>query len=144
MPAQPGRDVPFPVLPLAAGFAVRDSLRKLDAYCKAVLYSLAMRMPNCWPSVERVAHDSGMSVRKAQGVLARLERVGVVRRSRQEGRYGTNVYALDLDALREGCTGVAVTRRHGRLAEVKEKASVHGRFLCRSSKCWIWKENFLS
>jgi hypothetical protein len=124
-PAQinPSNVFSFPALTIPAVQAIRDSLRRLDAFQKAVLYALASRLPNAWPSVETIAHDSGASRPKVKRVLASLERDGMVRRTRRDGRYGTYSYELDLQAIRGGVEG-APPGRQGALGDTPQGVPV--------------------
>ena len=61
----------------------------VDAYCKAVLHALAHRIDNsqsCWPSMARLAEDSGMSIRKAREVTRQLHEIGLIEVTHSQGR----------------------------------------------------------
>mgnify|MGYP000080995109 CR=1 FL=1 len=54
----------------------------VDAYAKAMLQALAYRADatsdRCWPSMKRLAGESGMSVRKARYVIRELQAAGLI------------------------------------------------------------------
>ena len=61
------------------------------------LWSFADREGKCWPSMARVAHRAGLSLRAAQGAVGRVVSLGLVGCLRRPGR--TPVYQLDLEAI---------------------------------------------
>lgn len=81
----------------------------VDAYAKAILHSLIQYVDEngeCWPSVERIARESGMSPRKARATIRRLEDHGLLSVVRSQGRC-TNRYRLSANpAQRAGLAHV--------------------------------------
>lgn len=60
---------------------------------KAVLFALASRTKadgKAWPSVERIAQDSGVSVRHIKRIIGTLEDSGVLSVARKQVRPGQN------------------------------------------------------
>lgn len=71
----------------------------VDHYAKAVLQTLRFYVNKdgeCWPSVVRIARESGMSERKVREVINGLEESGHIEVVRSPGRR-TNVYRLPLN-----------------------------------------------
>ena len=65
----------------------------------SALATYANRSGVCWPHVETIAKDAGVSRRSAQRALAALEEASLIRR-KVRGRAGASVYQLWMPPLR--------------------------------------------
>ena len=81
----------------------------VDHFAKAVLHTLRFYVNDdgeCWPSMIRIARESGMSERKARGVIKELAESGHIEIARSPGRR-TNVYRLPPNPAQ--CAGLGVS-----------------------------------
>ena len=70
----------------------------VDHFAKAVLHTLRYYVNDngeCWPSIDRIANESGMSERKAQMVIRDLTDGGHIEVTQSPGR-NPNVYPITL------------------------------------------------
>lgn len=82
----------------AMAWAVKQSIPCSEKMVLLMLANYANDVNQCWPSVARIAADSGLSASKVRKCVVWLERVGMVQRTMQIRVYGqtSNVYTLDL------------------------------------------------
>jgi len=82
----------------AMAWAVKQPLPCSEKMVLLMLANFANDVNQCWPSVARLAADSGLSASKVRKCVVWLERVGMVQRTMQIRVYGqtSNVYTLDL------------------------------------------------
>lgn len=72
---------------------------RLSGPTKSVLLALAIRADDeekCWPSIDTIAHDAGISERSAQGSLRELETAGLITAEGMGGRRLTRMYRLQV------------------------------------------------
>ena len=82
----------------AMAWAVKQPLPCSEKMVLLMLANYANDANQCWPSVARLAADSGLSASKVRKCIVWLENAGMVQRIMQMRTYGqtANVYTLDL------------------------------------------------
>ena len=74
---------------------------RVDAFAKSLLHVLAYRANDstfkCWTTVERLTQDAGMSERKVQKLITKLQADGLLEVSRSAGRK-SNLYRVNFKA----------------------------------------------
>lgn len=83
----------------AMAWAVRQPLPCSEKMVLLMLANYANDANQCWPSVARLAADSGLSASKVRKCIVWLEKAGMVQRVMQMRVYGqtANVYTLHLN-----------------------------------------------
>ena len=88
----------------AMAWAIKQPLQTYDKMVLLMLSNYADSQGKCWPSLAKLADECGMSQSQIRKCVAKLEKLGMVRRQMQMRSYGqtSNMYYLNLDcAIKE-------------------------------------------
>jgi DNA-binding MarR family transcriptional regulator len=82
----------------AMAWAIKQPLQTYDKMVLLMLSNYADSQGKCWPSLGKLAEECGMSQSQVRKCVAKLEKLGMVRRQMQMRTYGqtSNMYHLNL------------------------------------------------